>query len=74
MRRNVLSPLKRDGESGGRRGRKRRGVQPRVDLQLREDDLNVRPHGLLRDPELGSHLLAGAPCDEKLEHPLLLLG
>jgi hypothetical protein len=45
-----------------------------VNVQLRQDALHVLSHHLGRDPQVGSDLLAVTPDDEKLEHPLLLLG
>src|SRR4029453_2918157 len=66
----VLRPL----WMGFRRDRAGGSLQSRVNLQLRQNALHMLSHRLGRDRQIGSDLLAGTPDDEKLEHPLLLLG
>jgi len=72
VRWNVLSLLKRDGESRGRGGRKRRWIglsQRRV--KLHQDDLYVLSHTLWREPQGGGDLRTAAPLSEELQHLLL---
>src|SRR4029453_5895840 len=59
---------------GFRRDRAGSSLQSRLNLQLRQNALHVLSHRFGRDRQVGSDLLAVTPDDEKLEHPLLLLG
>ena len=48
--------------------RERGGLQPRMNLELGKDVLDVRPNGIGREPELRGDTVAGEPTSEEREN------